>query len=300
MRHRRSRTWALPVLAAVALAGCTADSDDTPSEALPDTIAGAGSLLVATDPTFPPAQLRATVEFRGVQRGQVTGFEAELVEAVADELGVDVAWVDVPFDQVLDRVAAGSADMGASAITVTDEREADFEFVPFFQTGTRWAAREPNQAGVSPNNACGARVAVQIGTVQADDVRARSEACEEAGDEPIDVREFERQDEATAAVLAGTADAFVADAPAVQWALRQSGGSPSAAGTSVTGRLVAIGDAYDVAPYGWAVTDDTLATALREALLQVVDSGDYAEILDFWGVSAGALDSEAIEGSGDS
>lgn len=299
MKPRRSRTWALVAVGALALAGCSADTDETPSEALPDTIAGAGSLLVATDPTFPPAQLRATVEFRGVQRGEVTGFEAELVEAVADELGVDVAWVDVPFEQVLERVAAGSADMGASAITVTDEREADFEFIPFFQTGTRWAAREPNQAGVSPNNACGARVAVQAGTVQAADLIARSTACEESGDEPIDILEFERQDQATAAVLAGTADAFVADSPAVQWALRQSGGSPSAAGTAATGRLLAVGDAYDVAPYGWAVTDPELATALTDALRTVIDSGEYAEILEFWGVSAGALDANADETADD-
>lgn len=295
MSPRRSLTLSLVSVSAIALAGCSTEPDQSPSDAVPEAIADAGSLLVATDPTFPPAQLQATLEFRGVQRGDVTGFEVELVEAVADDLGLDVEWVDVPFENVLEEVAAGSADVGASAITVTDERAAEFAFVPFFETGTRWAVREPNPAGVSPNDACGARVAVQAGTVQEADVIARSAACEAADDEPIDIRAFERQDQATAAVLAGAADAFVADAPAVQWALRQSGGSPSAAGTFASGRLLAVGEPYDVAPYGWAVTDPDLATALRDALVDLVESDEYADILEFWGVSSGALEAEDIE-----
>lgn len=294
MRNRRSRTWMLAVVAAVALAGCTPAQRDSPSDSVPDAIADAGTLLVATDPTFPPAQLRATLEFRGVQRGEVTGFEVELIEAVADELGLDVEWVDVPFEQVLDEVRSESADMAASAITVTDERAAEFAFVPFFQAGTQWAVLEPNPTGVRPSDACGARVAVQAGTIQVDDLTARSAACEAAGEDPIDIREFERQDQATAAVLVGAADAMAADAPTIQWALRQSGSSPSAAGTYASGRLLAVGDVYDVNPYGWAVTDPDLAEALADALLELIDDGDYADILEFWGVPGGGLDADDV------
>lgn len=294
MRHRRPRTWTLVAVAAVALAGCSSEQSDSPSDVVPEAIAEKGTLLAATDPTFPPAQLRATLEFRGVQRGEVTGFEVELVEAVADELGLDVEWVDVPFEQVLEEVGSETADVGASAITVTDERAGEFTFVPFFEAGTQWAVLEPNPSGVRPSDACGARVAVQAGTVQVDDLTARSAACEAAGDEPIDIREFERQDQATAAVLVGAADAFVADAPTVQWALRQSGSSPSAAGTYASGRLLAVGEVYDVNPYGWAVTDPDLGAALADGLLDVIESGEYADILDFWGVSSGAVDAEAV------
>lgn len=276
------------------MSGCTTEPGEV-AEIVPDDVAADATLLVATDPTFPPAQFRAPLEFQGVQRGEFTGFEVDLVEAVADELGLDVAWVDLPFDEVLAQVESGDAEMGAAAITITEERAQDLAFVPFFRTGTQWAAREPNAAGVTPNNACGERVAVQTGTIQADDLAQRSQACEAAGEEPIEILEYERQDEVTAALVAGVADAFLADAPAVRWAIQQSGGSPSAAGTVDTGRLIEVGERYDQSPYGWAVADVALAEAMLAGLQAVAERGEYAEILDFWGVSEGALEADDVE-----
>ncbi|MGB9373995.1 MAG: transporter substrate-binding domain-containing protein [Jiangellales bacterium] len=294
----RTRGWiVLPAVVALALTGCsTAGDDDEVAGIVPESIAEVGALVVATDPTFPPAQLRAPVQFQSVQQGELTGFEVDLVVAVADELGLDVEWFDAPFDQVLRKVPGGEVDLAASSITVTPERSAEVGFVTFFSTGTQWAVREPNTTGVTPNDACGARVAVQTGTIQADDVAARSTACQEAGDDPIEVVAFERQDEATSAVLAGIADAFVADAPAVQWAVSQFSGTQATASSITSDRLSTVGAAYDPAPYGWAVADPELAAALLEGLQAVYDSGEYDEILEFWGVSEGGVDTFEIVG----
>jgi polar amino acid transport system substrate-binding protein len=217
------------------------------------------------------------------------------MEALADELGLEVEWLDVPFTEVLPAVADGDADVGASAITVTDDRLAEASFVTFFSTGTQWVVREPNAAAVTPNGACGARVAVQTGTVQADDLATRSAACDEAGQDPIDIIEFDGQDEVTAAVLSGVASAFAADAPAAAWAVRQSGGTPNVASTVNTGQLATVSGQYDVAPYGWAVADDELGEALVAGLGAVIDSGEYVEILEFWNVERGALSAGQIE-----
>jgi polar amino acid transport system substrate-binding protein len=294
----RTRGWmVLPAVAALVLTGCSTAEDDEVADIVPEAIAEEGVLLVATDPTFPPAQLRAPVQFQSVQQGDVTGFEVDLVQAVADELGLDVEWFDAPFDQVLRKVPGGEVDMAASSITVTPERAEELGFVTFFNTGTLWAVREPNPKGVTPGDPCGARVAVQTGTIQADDVAARSAACEAAGNDPIAIVAFERQDEATSAVLAGVADAFVADAPAVDWAVSQFSGSQAAASTIITNRLSSVGAPYDPAPYGWAVADPQLAEALLEGLQAVYESGEYDEILSFWGVSEGAIDSFEIVGA---
>lgn len=286
----------LPAVAALTLTGCSTAGDDEVASIVPDAIAEVGALVVATDPTFPPAELRTPVQFLSVQQDELTGFEVDLMVAVADELGLDVQWFDAPFDQVLRKVPGGEVDVAASSITVTPERAAEVGFVTFFSTGTQWAAREPNTTGVTPNDACGARVAVQTGTIQADDVAARSAACQDAGNDPIDIVAFERQDEATAAVLAGGADAFVADTPAVDWAVSQFSGTQATASSITTDRLSAVGAAYDPAPYGWAVADPELAEALLEGLQAVFDSGEYDEILEFWGVSEGGIDTFEIVG----
>ena len=285
----------LIVASSLALAGCGAADEVAVADSVPGDIAALGTLLVATNPTFPPAEFRTPVEFRSVEQGEVTGFEVELMEAVAEELGLEVEWVDVAFPEVLEAVAAEEVDVGAAAITVTDDRLAESSFVTFFSTGTQWVVREPNAAAVTPNGACGARVAVQTGTVQADDLAARSAACGEAGQDPIDILEFDSQDEVTAAVLSGVASAFVADAPAAAWAVRQSGGTPNVASTVNTGRLTTVSGQYDVAPYGWAVVDEELGEALLAGLNAVVESGEYQEILEFWNVERGALSAEQIE-----
>jgi polar amino acid transport system substrate-binding protein len=293
MNAGAARMWAPVVAMAIVATGCSVPAEPEPADVVPEAIAEDATLLAATSPDFPPVQFRAPFEFQGVQAGEVTGFEVDLVEAVADELGLSVQWVDVPFEQVLEQVSTGAADVAASAITVTDERSADFTFVTFFKAGTQWAVREPNVAGVRPNDACGARVAVQSGTVAADDLDARSAACEQAGDDPIDIREYENQSEVTAALIAGVVNAFAADAPAVRWAIRQSG-NPSATSSLNTNRLVPAGPPFDVASYGWAVNDPDLAQALLDGLQAVVDSGEYLEILQRWGVDEGALEPAEI------
>ena len=39
--------------------------------------------------------------------------------------------------------------------------------VSYFSAGTQWAAKKGNPAGINPDDACGKKIAVQTGTVQA-------------------------------------------------------------------------------------------------------------------------------------
>ena len=88
----------------------------------------------------------------------------------------------------------------------------------------------------------------------------------------------------------------MADAPAVDWAVSQFSGSQAAASSITTDRLSALGAPYDFAPYGWAVADPDLASALLDGLQAVYDSGEYDEIMEFWGVSDGAVDTFEVVG----
>lgn len=294
--HDWSR-WALGATAVLLIAGCTAAEEAEVADTVPEDIAEVGILRVATDPTFPPAQFELPLEFQGVEREPITGFEVDLVLAVAEELGLDVEWREVPFGEVLELVDSGEADVGSSSITVTQERAEERLFVTFFTSATQWAARVPNATGVGPNNACGARVAVQADTVFVEDLLARSAACQEAGDDPIEILAFVEQGDVVQAVLNGRANAFLSDSIAVQWAIRQASGGATSGGAIRPGTLIRVGEAYDEAPFGWAVPgdDEQLAQALQEALRAVIDSGDYREILDARGVAGGAITAEEVE-----
>lgn len=294
MVRRRSWAWVLPTLAALGVAGCATDDPDV-ADSVPDSIAELGTLLVATDPTLPPAQFEVVRQLQGTGGGPLTGFEVELLEAVADELGLDVEWVETSFSDVLELADAGEVDVASSAITVTDERSAERPFVSFFTTATQWAAKDPNQLGVRPGNACGAKVGVRAGTVQADDLQERSAACEEDGGEPIVIVQYNDPEALTNAVLIGEVNAMLADLAPVEWSVQQSTNVP-AGGTIAPGALIKVGDPYDEAPFGWAIGADRegLADSLLEGLMAVVADGTYNEILSTWNVEDGAMDAASM------
>ena len=105
--------------------------------------------------------------------------------------------------------------------------------VDYFSAGIQWAT--PAGKPQDPATACGITVAVQNGTTQQlDDGPAKSKACTDAGKEKIDLLGFDTQDDATAAVILGRADAVTADSPVIQYAVKQSGGKLSSPATSTT------------------------------------------------------------------
>ena len=85
-------------------------------------------LRVATDATFPP------MEF--VENGKKTGFDVELVEAVAAKMGKKVEWVDIDFKGLVPGLVAKRYDMAVSAIYITDERKKVVDFTqPYYAGG---------------------------------------------------------------------------------------------------------------------------------------------------------------------
>ena len=124
---------------------------------------------------------------------------------------------------------------------------------------------------------------MQTATVQqTDDLPARQKKC---GDKPMKILPFDGQDQATAAVASGRAAAMLADSPVVAYAVKQS-----------SGKLEALGDIYDGAPYGYVLSssDTDFAAAIVEALSSLKADGSYDKILANWGVEQGVISDFAV------
>jgi polar amino acid transport system substrate-binding protein len=110
-----------------------------------------------------------------------------------------------------------------SSFTDNKTREAQVDFVNYYSAGNQWAA--PAGKTVDPNNACGLKVAVQTATTEdTDDIPAKNKACLAAGKKPITKIRIDSQDAVNQAVILGQADAFDADSPITQYAVKQSKG----------------------------------------------------------------------------
>lgn len=55
--------------------------------------------------------------------GNLTGFDIDLLEAVAEETDLELVWRDLPFDSLLGAMEAGDVEVIAAAVGPTEERE---------------------------------------------------------------------------------------------------------------------------------------------------------------------------------
>ena len=127
-----SRRLAIAGLAASALVltGCgSSDSgSDTGSGSSPAAgtsladIKEEGVITVGTEGTYRP------FTFHDEGGGELTGYDVEVMEAVADELGVEVEFEETQWDAIFAGLDAGRFDVIANQVSITPEREADYSF----------------------------------------------------------------------------------------------------------------------------------------------------------------------------
>lgn len=101
------------------------------------------------------------------------GADVELARALAKTLGVDLVLVNMPFDDLLPALASGHVDIVLSAMTITPERSATTDFVPYMLAGTGLLVKRGNPAHIRHlRDLCGKTVALQEGTAQVTAVTA--------------------------------------------------------------------------------------------------------------------------------
>lgn len=89
--------------------------------------AGKEQLVMATNAAFPPYEFK--------DGDKIVGIDAEIAEAIAGKLGMELVIEDVDFGAVLTGVAEGKYDMGMAGITVTEDRKKTMDFSDTYATG---------------------------------------------------------------------------------------------------------------------------------------------------------------------
>jgi polar amino acid transport system substrate-binding protein len=88
-----------------------------------------GELRVGLSGNQPPLNMRN-------KRGEIIGFEVDLVKALANSMGLEVRLVPRPFAELLPALEKGDVDLVISGMTITPERNARVAFAgPYFISG---------------------------------------------------------------------------------------------------------------------------------------------------------------------
>ncbi|MBU2665759.1 ABC transporter substrate-binding protein [Actinoplanes bogorensis] len=258
----------------------SASADTALADKVPADIKATGKLTIGTDSSYAPS------EFLDADGKTVVGFDVDLFNAVAQKLNLTTEWTSATFDSIIPGVTSKKYSVGVSSFTINSDRLKEVNMVSYFSAGTQWAAK--TGATVNADDACGKKIAVQTATVQVDDLKARSKKCTDAGKGAITIDQYQKQSDATNAVVTGKDEAMLADSPVVAYAVKQT-----------NGQLALVGDIYDSAPYGYAVAKDQteFANVLGEAVQALIADGTYKQILDKWGVAAGAITTPEVNPS---
>jgi ABC-type amino acid transport substrate-binding protein len=125
-----------------------------------------GELKVGIELSYPPMEFFN--EFK-----QEAGVDPELARAIGKILGVEVVFVDMTFDSLIDAVESKKVDVVISAVTITEERSQRIDFIPYLQMGTGILVNKSNPKGIRRlEDLCGNTVAVQESSSQLSTIEA--------------------------------------------------------------------------------------------------------------------------------
>lgn len=234
-------------------------SESAESEKSSDSPAGEkGTLLVGSDCTFAP--------FEYEEDGKFTGYDIDLINAVAAEMGYDgVEIVNTEFKGLIPGLTANKFDLIASAMYITDERKETIDFSDsYFPGGLCIMVFNDNTDITEPENLAGKRVAVQVGT--------KSVTYLEENYPDVERIEVEQNSEMFLQLETGKVDAVVTGRPAAMVYAKNSG-KVKILDTDLTEEL-----------YGWGIRkgDTELGESLNTALQALKDNGTYDEIKAKW------------------
>jgi L-cystine transport system substrate-binding protein len=114
---------AAATLMLTACGGSDSGDSDTPAEGTSlQQVRDEGVLTVGTEGTYRP------FTFHENGSGELTGYDVEVITAVADELGVEVEFEETQWDAIFAGLEAGRFDLVANQVSITPEREEDYQF----------------------------------------------------------------------------------------------------------------------------------------------------------------------------
>lgn len=218
-------------------------------------------IRVGTDAAYPPFEELD-------EDGNFVGFDIDLMEAIAEDAGFEIEWINAPFDTIFTALAEGEFDAVISASTITEEREEIIDFSePYFVASQSISVSlEMAEEIFGPEDLVGLRVGVQLGTT------GEIYALEEL--EGVEVFSFDTAPLAFQALGQGDVDAVIVDTPTTEEILA----------TNPDLEAVIVGDPLTEEFYGIAVNEDfpELLEAINLSLENLIQDGTYAEIFEDW------------------
>ena len=182
-------------IVAAALAACGKTDGGPPPPATP---VATRVYTVGTDAAYAPFESQN-------EKGEIVGFDIDVVRAAAQKAGLEVKFINTPWEGIFNALKQGDRDLLASSITITDERKQSMDFSdPYFDAHQLIAVRVDSKVAHF-DDLKALKVGVQTGTT-GDETVTRLQ-----GKNSTDIKRFESTPLALKELEVGGIDAVVAD-----------------------------------------------------------------------------------------
>lgn len=251
------RTPALLLVLALLAAACGGGDDGGSGDGSALATVTPGTLTVCTDSPYPPMEYE--------ENGEFTGFDIELMRAIAADNGLELAVNNTGFDPITSGLAmeAGDCDIAAASITITPEREQNIDFSDPYFTADQSLLTKKDSGLSALDQFDGKRLGVQTGTTG--EIYANDNAT------GAEIVSFENPGDLFTALDAGTIDGVLQDI------------IPNAA-QAAEDDSVAVVETYPTAEeYGFATKEEgaeDILAAVNASLAKLQGDGTFDSLYD--------------------
>lgn len=260
------------IMAVFAFAACGKEKEDNTSndpsnKAANESVSGKQSFskkyVIYSDNSFAP------FEYLDTATGKYTGFDMDLLEAIAKDQGFEYEMHNEGFDASTGAVQSGQADAMIAGMTITEERQQKYDFSDGYIENGQVLVVKADSSIKSLEDLKGKTVAIKASTQGAEYAES---VKEQYGFETV---VYEGSAEMYQAVLNGINDACFEDYPVISYSIK-------------TGMaLKTIGEVINPKPYGFAVKKGQypeLIAAFNAGLANVKANGVYDQLLAKYGM----------------
>lgn len=213
-----------------------------------------GTLTMATNAQFPP--------YEYYDGKDIIGIDADIAQAIADKMGLELKIEDMEFDSIITAVSTGKADLGLAGMTVDPDRQKNVDFSDPYATGVQVIIVKEDSTIAKPDDLKGKKIGVQLATTG--DQYATGDYGKDS------VVQYNKGSDAVMALTQGQVDAVIID------------NEPAKSYVEANKGLKILDTKYVTENYAACISKDNagLTKAVNKALAELKADGTLQKIVD--------------------
>ncbi len=218
----------------------------------------AKELVVGVDANFMPFEFKVD--------GKLTGFDVELFEALAKDIGIDFKWQTMDFNGIIPGLQSRSLDAAIAGITIKSDREKVVDFShPYYDSGLIILVAADNKDIKILEDLENKRVSTKLGTTSEDFLKKNVKTKE--------LKLLPNTDNLFMELISGGVDAVFFDSPPLMYYAQNQG----------KGKVKTVGPLYQGQSYGIAFPQGSdLREKVNISLIKFIENGTYDKLYEKW------------------